>query len=72
MRGGHGMMGAGCPLEMLDADVQVEKTKHGAIIRIAAKNAEDVSEVQRTALMVALHLGADPAALMPSAPEGKR
>lgn len=72
MRGMHGMMGPDGPKDMPAADVAIEKTKNGAVIRIAAKNTADVAQVQRRALMIALHLGADPAALMPAAPEGKK
>jgi hypothetical protein len=67
----HGMGGHGGPdgKGMPAADVKIEKTKNGAVIRIAAKNASDVADVQRRALMIALHLGADAATLMPASTE---
>jgi hypothetical protein len=51
----------------LDADVRVERTKTGAVIRLAAKDPAGVAELQRMALIVALHFGADAASLMPPA-----
>lgn len=72
MHGMHGMMGGGCPMAGMDADVKVEKTKNGAVIRLAAKDPAKVTDLQRMALMVALHFGADPAAMMPTSPEGKK
>ncbi|RKG85513.1 hypothetical protein D7W82_19325 [Corallococcus sp. CA049B] len=47
---GHGMGGAGmhCPMRGM-ADVQVEETRTGAILRLTAKDPSQVSEVQRMA-----------------------
>ncbi|RKH88609.1 hypothetical protein D7Y21_13965 [Corallococcus sp. AB045] len=47
---GHGMGGAGmsCPMHGM-ADVKVEETRTGAILRLTAKNPDQVSEVQRMA-----------------------
>jgi hypothetical protein len=47
---GHGMGGAGmhCPMHGM-ADVKVEETPTGAVLRLTAKNPGQVSEVQRMA-----------------------
>ncbi|NOK19720.1 hypothetical protein [Corallococcus carmarthensis] len=47
---GHGMGGAGmsCPMHGM-ADVKVEQTQTGAILRLTAKNPGQVAEVQRMA-----------------------
>ncbi|QAT84942.1 hypothetical protein EJ065_3380 [Corallococcus coralloides] len=47
---GHGMGGAGmsCPMRGM-ADVKVEQTRTGALLRLDAKNPDQVSEVQRMA-----------------------
>jgi hypothetical protein len=68
--GMHGDMmqgGAGCPMAAELADVQIEKTKTGAVIRLSAKNPADVDKVQRMALMAALHFGADAGRMLPPA-----
>ena len=64
-----GCMGADMGADL--ADVRIEKTKTGAVIRLSAKNPGDTEKVQRMALMAAIHLGADPAALMPPAAEAR-
>ena len=69
MQGGMGTMqcGQGCPMMGSDlADVQIEKTKTGAIIRLSAKSPADVDKVQRMALMAAVHMGADASAMIPA------
>ncbi|GMU06569.1 hypothetical protein ASNO1_28220 [Corallococcus caeni] len=47
---GHGMGGAGmnCPMRGM-ADVKVEQTPTGALLRLTAKNPGQVEEVQRMA-----------------------
>lgn len=72
-QGQQGMMGGmmGCPMMMgaRAADVKVEKTPDGAVIRVAAKDAQQVDNIQRMALMMGLCMGADAGALMPTSPD---
>jgi hypothetical protein len=52
MGGMHGdTQGAGCPMMQMHelADVQIENTKSGAVIRMNAKKAEQVAEIQKLA-----------------------
>jgi hypothetical protein len=60
--GKPGMMGNGmhdCAMmrDMPKADVTVENTKQGAVIRLQTKNAAEVAKIQEMAQMMAKHLG---------------
>jgi hypothetical protein len=51
-----------CPMEEAGpiADVQVENTADGAVIRLKAKSQGDVERIQRMAAMMAKHMSGEP------------
>lgn len=50
--GGSGMGGMGCGHMRSVADVKVEQTKDGAVLRLTAKSPEQVAQVQQHAQMM--------------------
>lgn len=64
---GHHMGGAGmhCPMAGM-ADVKVEQTPTGAILRLTAKSPDQVAEVQQHAQMMASCMGGGQKAGSPS------
>ena len=79
-QGQNGMMnggmndGASCPMNDMRgmADIKIENTKNGAIIRMSAKSAEQVARVQQMAQHMTQCMGnAEPAAPEPAAPAPK-
>ena len=66
-----GMDGASCSMADVRAmaDVKIENTKSGAIIRMSAKKAEQVAQIQQMAQRMTQCMGnAEPAANSPAAP----
>jgi hypothetical protein len=61
----HGMMmgdGMSCSEMMGHADVKVENTSSGAVIRLTAKNKDQVKHVQHMAQMMKRCMSGEPAA----------
>ncbi len=71
MHGGgmHGQAGMSCPMSGM-ADVAVEQTPSGAVLRFTAKDPAKVADVQRMAQMMERCMSARGAQQAPAAPGG--
>ena len=74
MGGQNGMMGGmGCSMEEMRAmaDVKVENTKTGALIRMSAKKTDQVAQIQQMAQKMTQCMGNSEAASKPATPASR-